>query len=84
MFYLGSEYSYAKLKEELLVSFLNRYFGFFILSFLVSVGIWLLNWLVYKSRVVAVGRDYPIRIAVISLVALSVGALVGTILFFSN
>lgn len=84
VFYLGSEYSYAKLKEELLVNFLNRYLGFFVLSFLVSVGIWVLNWLVYRSGVVAVGRDYPIRIAAIALAVLSMGALVGTFLFFSN
>lgn len=84
VFYIGSEYSYAKLKEELLVSFLKRYLGFFVLSFLVSVGIWVLNWIVYKSGVVAVGRDYPIRVAVIALAVLSMGAFVGTFLFFSN
>jgi len=82
VFYIGSEYSYAQLKEELLLSFIGRFAGFFILSLLISICLWTLNWLIYKLGLVHMDKKYPLRISITSLAILSSAALLGTAVFF--
>lgn len=84
IFYLGNEESYALLKEKLPFSFLARFIGFWILCLIVSFCLWLLNWFIIKAGLVEMENSYPLRIAKLTLAILSLAALVGTVLFFSN
>jgi len=84
VFYLGNRHTYEILKEDLISNFLVRFLGFWILSLLSALGLYILNWLIKATSRVKMEKNYPLKISKISFIITSFGALLGTIVFFSN